>query len=149
MVCSSFPSPGGSEAGSIPSTPRTGPRCRQEPSAFPAAAHQQYLVPEPVGKGESREKTEKRNSRLRSKEWQRKLKIVPSAVIKEIRLTGGCFFCQEWFVMQQMIPAPAPLISVVSLTDKKELGLTSLEPQRVGAFVCFHACACFKRQPRD
>lgn len=115
----------------------------------PAPSLQQYLVPEPVGKGESREKTEKRNSRLRSKEWQRKLKIVPSAVIKEIRLTGGCFFCQEWFVMQQMIPAPAPLISVVSLTDKKELGLTSLEPQRVRAFVCFHACACFKRQPRD
>lgn len=78
-----------------------------------------------------------------------KLKIVPSAVVKEIRLTGGCFFCQEWFVLQETIPTPALLILVVSLTDKKEQGLTSLEPQPVLTFVCFHACVCFKRQPRD
>lgn len=51
--------------------------------------------------------------------------------------------------MQETIPTPALLILVVSLTDKKEQGLTSLEPQPVLTFVCFHACACFKRQPRD
>lgn len=51
-----------------------------------------------------------------------KLKIVPSAVVKEIRLTGGCFFCRERFVMQETIPTPALLIWLVSLTDKKEQG---------------------------
>lgn len=78
-----------------------------------------------------------------------KLKIVPLAVVKEIRLTGGCFFCQEWFVMQQMIPTPASLIFIVSLTDKKEHSLTLLEPQQDLPFVCFQACECYKGQPRD
>lgn len=124
--------------------------CYQSPVPSFSADYQQYLVPELVGKGKKREKNwEKWTRWLRSKEWQMKLKIVPSAVVKEIRLTGGCFFCQEWFVLQETIPTPALLILVVSLTDKKEQGLTSLEPHPVLTFVCFHACACFKRQPRD
>lgn len=104
---------------------------REQPSAvlLLCRLYEQYLDWSWWERGKREKSWEKWTRRLRSKEWQMKLKIVPSAVVKEIRLTGGCFFCQEWFVMQETIPTPALLILVVSLTDKKEQGLTSLEPQ--------------------